>query len=225
MPALTFVATANAVSYCGATPHFVDCRSAHARRRRGRAGRHLRGVAEFDATASASTVGPAARCAHSCPCMSSAIPSTLDALDRRRAGWHSGAHRGRGGVAGLAYRGRHTGTFGPFGTLSFNGNKTITTGGGGAILTDDAGLAKRAKHLTTTAQAAAPLGTSFTTRSATTTGCRTSTLRSAARSSSSSPASSSRKRRLDKRYARGLRGLCRRSALRRAAGTRAATIG
>jgi predicted outer membrane repeat protein len=53
---------------------------------------------------------------------------------------------------GSKYRGRNTGTFGLMGTLSFNGNKTITTGGGGAILTDDPMLARRAKHLTTTAK-------------------------------------------------------------------------
>jgi predicted outer membrane repeat protein len=53
---------------------------------------------------------------------------------------------------GSTYQGQHTGTFGLLGTLSFNGNKTITTGGGGAILTDDPKLAKRAKHLTTTAK-------------------------------------------------------------------------
>jgi predicted outer membrane repeat protein len=53
---------------------------------------------------------------------------------------------------GSTYHGQHTGTFGLLGTLSFNGNKTITTGGGGAILTNDETLAKRAKHLTTTAK-------------------------------------------------------------------------
>jgi len=53
---------------------------------------------------------------------------------------------------GSYYHGRHTGTFGLMGTLSFNGNKTITTGGGGALLTDDAELARHAKHLTTTAK-------------------------------------------------------------------------
>ena len=53
---------------------------------------------------------------------------------------------------GSSYHGQHTGTFGLLGTLSFNGNKTITTGGGGAILTNDATLARQAKHLTTTAK-------------------------------------------------------------------------
>ena len=53
---------------------------------------------------------------------------------------------------GSTYSGQHTGTFGLLGVLSFNGNKTITTGGGGAILTNNATLARHAKHLTTTAK-------------------------------------------------------------------------
>jgi len=53
---------------------------------------------------------------------------------------------------GSYYKGKHTGTFGKLGTFSFNGNKTITCGGGGAIITDDEQLAKRAKYLTTQAK-------------------------------------------------------------------------
>jgi aminotransferase in exopolysaccharide biosynthesis len=53
---------------------------------------------------------------------------------------------------GSYYKGKHTGTFGTLGTFSFNGNKTITCGGGGAIVTDDQNLAKRAKYLTTQAK-------------------------------------------------------------------------
>jgi perosamine synthetase len=53
---------------------------------------------------------------------------------------------------GSTYKGRHAGTFGAFGTSSFNGNKIITTGGGGMIFTQQADLAARAKHLTTTAK-------------------------------------------------------------------------
>jgi perosamine synthetase len=53
---------------------------------------------------------------------------------------------------GSTYKGQHTGTLGLLGTLSFNGNKVITTGGGGAILTNDDKLARQAKHLTTTAK-------------------------------------------------------------------------
>ncbi len=53
---------------------------------------------------------------------------------------------------GSFYDGKHSGTFGKFGTFSFNGNKIITTGGGGMIVTDDEALAKKAKHLTTQAK-------------------------------------------------------------------------
>jgi perosamine synthetase len=53
---------------------------------------------------------------------------------------------------GSSYKGRHTGTFGQMGVMSFNGNKIITAGGGGCILTNDKSLAKKAKHLTTTAK-------------------------------------------------------------------------
>lgn len=53
---------------------------------------------------------------------------------------------------GSFYRGKHTGTFGKVGAISFNGNKTITTGGGGMLLFNDENLAKKAKHLTTQAK-------------------------------------------------------------------------
>jgi len=53
---------------------------------------------------------------------------------------------------GSTYKGRHTGTFGQVGVMSFNGNKIITAGGGGCIVTNDKALAKKAKHLTTTAK-------------------------------------------------------------------------
>jgi perosamine synthetase len=53
---------------------------------------------------------------------------------------------------GAEYNGIHTGTFGLLGTFSFNGNKTITCGGGGCIVTNDVTLAKKAKHITTTAK-------------------------------------------------------------------------
>ncbi|HEY9113231.1 MAG TPA: LegC family aminotransferase [Bacteroidales bacterium] len=57
---------------------------------------------------------------------------------------------------GSFYKGKHTGTFGKLGILSFNGNKLITSGGGGMILTDDENLAKKAKHLTTQAKVSHP---------------------------------------------------------------------
>ncbi len=53
---------------------------------------------------------------------------------------------------GSYYKGKHTGTFGLLGVFSFNGNKTVTSGGGGAIVTDNEEIAKRAKHLSTQAK-------------------------------------------------------------------------
>jgi len=53
---------------------------------------------------------------------------------------------------GSLYKNKHTGTFGAFGALSFNGNKIITTGGGGMVLCSDKTAGKRAKHITTTAK-------------------------------------------------------------------------
>ncbi len=53
---------------------------------------------------------------------------------------------------GSLYKGKHTGTFGQFGIYNFNGNKTVTCGGGGAIVTNNEALAKKAKHITTTAK-------------------------------------------------------------------------
>ncbi|HLG38609.1 MAG TPA: LegC family aminotransferase, partial [Chitinophagaceae bacterium] len=54
---------------------------------------------------------------------------------------------------GTSYKGKHSGTFSPMGCFSFNGNKIISTGGGGVVVTDNEQLAKHAKHLTTTAKA------------------------------------------------------------------------
>ena len=53
---------------------------------------------------------------------------------------------------GSKFKQKHTGTFGEIGIMSFNGNKVITAGGGGCIITDNHTLAKKAKHLTTTAK-------------------------------------------------------------------------
>jgi perosamine synthetase len=151
VPALTFVATASAVRYCGAVPHFVD--------------------------ADAATLGmdPAALQAHlarittraGADCVNRESGRIIRAVVPMHTFGHPVDMRAVLAVAdqfglivvedaaeslGSTINGRHTGTFGALGTLSFNGNKTVTTGGGGAILTNDAALARRAKHLTTTAK-------------------------------------------------------------------------
>jgi perosamine synthetase len=79
-------------------------------------------------------------------------PVDLDGLDAVAAQWNLPIVEDATESLGTLYRGRHAGTFGLLGALSFNGNKIITTGGGGAILTSDAELARQARHLTTTAK-------------------------------------------------------------------------
>jgi dTDP-4-amino-4,6-dideoxygalactose transaminase len=79
-------------------------------------------------------------------------PVALDALVEVCARWHLVLVEDAAESLGSAYKGRHTGTFGRIGTLSFNGNKVVTTGGGGMILSNDEAIGKRAKHLTTTAK-------------------------------------------------------------------------
>lgn len=151
VPALTFVATANAVRYCGAIPHFVDSEVATL----GMATAPLRQYLEQHTTQR-----------DGC-CFNPSTGRVIRALVPMHTFGHPVDIAGLMAVAesfslalvedaaeslGSFYHGQHTGTFGRLGTLSFNGNKTITTGGGGALLTNDADLAQRAKHLTTTAK-------------------------------------------------------------------------
>lgn len=151
VPALTFVATANAVSYCGAIPHFVDCEES---------------TLGIDAAALRDYLGSVAEVSGGA-CINRSTGRIIKAVVPMHAFGHPLDIEGLLAVArdyplsviedaaeslGSYVDGRHTGTFGAIGTLSFNGNKTVTTGGGGALITDDAALAKWAKHLTTTAK-------------------------------------------------------------------------
>ena len=149
--ALTFVATCNAVSYCGARPVFLDIDldtlgmapealrrflEDHAECREGAAFNRRTG-ARIAACVPMHTFGQPCRIEEiAMLCESYGIALVEDAAES--LGSYIGA--------------RHTGTFGRIGTLSFNGNKIITTGGGGMVLTDDPVLAARARHLSTTAK-------------------------------------------------------------------------
>jgi perosamine synthetase len=151
LPAMTFVATANAVSYCNATPHFVDSEE------------HYLGM---DALALRDHLTITTEM-HSGQCINRSTGRVIRAMVPMHTFGHpvdieallSVAHdfnlkliEDAAESLGSRVGGQHTGTFGLLGTLSFNGNKTITTGGGGAILTNNAELGSRAKHLTTTAK-------------------------------------------------------------------------
>ncbi|MDO9235818.1 MAG: LegC family aminotransferase [Aquabacterium sp.] len=151
LPALTFIATANAVAYCQATPHFVDSEErslgmdAHALRN------YLSSTTEMrDGHCINRSTGRVIRAM--VPMHTFGHPVDIEALLALAHDFHLQLIEDAAESLGSTVGGRHTGTFGLMGTLSFNGNKTITTGGGGAILTNDLELGKRAKHLTTTAK-------------------------------------------------------------------------
>lgn len=151
VPALTFVATANAVSYCGAVPHFVESEERSLGLNPGALSRYLSEIGEqTDEGLKNRETGRRIRAV--VPMHTFGHPVDLDGLDSVCERFGLPMVEDAAESLGSLYRGEHTGTRGRLGVLSFNGNKIITTGGGGAILTDDEELAARAKHLTTTAK-------------------------------------------------------------------------
>lgn len=151
VPALTFIATANAVRYLDAVPHFADCEES-ALGLDPRALRDwLKSVAEpaGDAYRNRQT---GRRIKALVPMHTFGHPCDLDGLLAVAHDYRLVVVEDAAESLGSLYQGQHTGTIGLLGTLSFNGNKIITTGGGGTILTNDESLADHAKHLTTTAK-------------------------------------------------------------------------
>ncbi|MBM3273384.1 LegC family aminotransferase, partial [Candidatus Kaiserbacteria bacterium] len=151
IPALTFVATANAVAYCGATCHFVDSEEHTLGVDPHKLREHLMATTEQrNGLCVNRATGRVIRAL--VPMHTFGHPVELDGLLAVAHDFNLALVEDAAESLGSYYHGRHTGTFGQMGTLSFNGNKTITTGGGGALLTNDATLARHAKHLTTTAK-------------------------------------------------------------------------
>jgi len=151
LPALTFVATANAVSYCGAVPHFVDSAPDTMGVDPRKLVDYLQDIAELrDGNCHNRITGR--RISVLLPVHTFGHPVDLDALLEICRRYRLVLVEDAAEALGSLYKGRHVGTFGKLAALSFNGNKIITTGGGGAILTGDAELARLAKHLTTTAK-------------------------------------------------------------------------
>jgi aminotransferase in exopolysaccharide biosynthesis len=149
--ALSFIATCNAISYCGASPVFVDVDkqtlglSAESLEEFLNQYAEVRGQQCFNKCTNKriSACVPMHTFGHSCEidkiksiCEQWFIPLVEDAAES----------------LGSYYKSQHTGTFGLLGAISFNGNKIVTAGGGGVILTNDEELAKKAKHITTTAK-------------------------------------------------------------------------
>lgn len=151
IPSLTFIATANAVSYAGARPHFVDSESTSLGVDAAKLDDYLRDIAEVvDGVCVNRRTGAPLRALVAMHVFGH--PCDLDALCELAQRWRLVLIEDAAESLGSYYHGRHTGTFGHVSALSFNGNKIITTGGGGAVMTDDIALGRRAKHLTTTAR-------------------------------------------------------------------------
>jgi perosamine synthetase len=148
---LSFVATANAISYCGANPIFLDAN-------RETLGLDPATLEDFlksntrikNGACHNSTTGR--RIAACVPMHTFGHPCRIDAIAEICDRYHITLIEDAAESLGSLYKGKHTGTFGQFGVYSFNGNKTVTCGGGGAIVTNNEELAKKAKHITTTAK-------------------------------------------------------------------------
>ncbi len=152
VPSFTFVATANAVTYCGATPHFVDCETGSLGINPHRLEKYLEvTLVEDEGQWVNRNTGAPVRAMVPVHCYGH--PADMDALLSLAADYDLVVVEDAAESLGSRIGMRHTGLFGRAGILSFNGNKTITTGGGGAIVTDDDLLARKLRHLTTTARA------------------------------------------------------------------------
>lgn len=148
---LSFIATCNAISYCGAKPVFIDVDLDTL----GMSPISLR--AFLDANATKTTLGcinnkTGKRISAVVPMHTFGHPCRVDEIAKICNEFNILLVEDAAESLGSFYQGKHTGGFGKLGALSFNGNKTITTGGGGMIITNDEALAKRAKHITTTAK-------------------------------------------------------------------------
>jgi aminotransferase in exopolysaccharide biosynthesis len=148
---LTFIATCNAISYCGAKPIFVDVDLDTL----GLSPESLKNFLEKNCEiVDNKCINKTTRkIVKACvPMHAFGHPCRIDEIKKICDIWNIILVEDSAESLGSTYKDKHTGTFGQIGAFSFNGNKIITSGGGGVIVTDDEDLAKRAKHITTTAK-------------------------------------------------------------------------
>lgn len=151
VPALTFVATANAVTYCCATPHFIDSEERTLGIDPHKLTHYLHDITEIRSGRCFNML-TGRRIKAVIPMHTFGHPVDMDPLVELCSLYKLELVEDAAESIGSFYKGRHTGSFGKVSAISFNGNKIITTGGGGAILTNDVKLGNLAKHLTTTAR-------------------------------------------------------------------------
>jgi aminotransferase in exopolysaccharide biosynthesis len=169
---LTFIATANAISYCGAHPVFLDVDldtlglSPTALRNwleqnvdlvktedLPKPSKHSQLPKPLYTPINKTTLRPISACV---PMHTFGHPARIDEIIEICNEYNIPVVEDAAESLGSFYKGQHTGTFGKIGVLSFNGNKILTTGGGGMLLFQDVALAKKAKHLTTQAKVPHP---------------------------------------------------------------------
>lgn len=148
---LTFIATCNAISYCGAQPIFIDVD----KDTMGLSPSSLKYFFENNTTVKNNQCinNKTSKVIKACmPMHTFGHPCRIDEIKEICDTYHVFLIEDAAESFGSLYKGKHTGTFGQMAAFSFNGNKVITSGGGGCIITNDKILAKKAKHLTTTAK-------------------------------------------------------------------------
>jgi len=137
VPDWTFAASANAITHAGATASFVDVGEADWALDPALVAETLAGDPTIRAVIAVDPLGHTA---------------DLDALEAACASYGVPLIEDAAGAIGARYRGRPSGTGGAAAIFSFNGNKTVTAGGGGMLVTDDAAMAQRVRHLSTQAR-------------------------------------------------------------------------
>jgi aminotransferase in exopolysaccharide biosynthesis len=148
---LTFVGTANAIRHTGAQPHFVDVDQKTLGMSADKLEQHLASISKIRNGSCYNRVTNK-RIAACVPMHTFGFPANIDDIIAVCTKYKIPVIEDAAESLGSTYKNRHTGTFGLMGAFSFNGNKIVTSGGGGAIVTDDPDIAKRAKHITTTAK-------------------------------------------------------------------------
>ena len=148
---LTFLATCNAISYCRAKPIFIDVDRETLGLSPAYMESWLKENAEIDDAGVCKTKLDRRTIRACVPVHTFGHPANLTGLKKVAKEWGLKIVEDSTEALGSLYKKKHAGTFGDFGSLSFNGNKIITTGGGGMILTDT-NNGNIAKHLTTTAK-------------------------------------------------------------------------
>ena len=150
---LTFVATANAISHCGAKPVFVDVDRDTMGLSSEKLNAWLKENTKYDLISKKiinKTTGKTISAI--VPMHTFGFPCKINEIVEVANNYNIPVIEDAAESLGSFYKGKHTGIFGLAGILSFNGNKTITTGGGGMIITNNKEFADKAKHITTTAK-------------------------------------------------------------------------